>query len=32
MLLVSVYPLCSKKMDVVGLALDCVQAIISVVG
>ncbi|KAG1749382.1 hypothetical protein EDD22DRAFT_972820 [Suillus occidentalis] len=27
-----VYPLCSKKMDVVGLALDCVEAIISVVG
>lgn len=32
MLLVSVYPLCSKKMDVAGLALDCVEAILNIVG
>lgn len=27
-----VYPLCSKKMDVAGLALDCVEAILNIVG
>lgn len=27
-----VYPLCSKKMDVAGLALDCVAAILNIVG
>jgi hypothetical protein len=26
-----VYPLCSKRMDVAGLALDCVEALLSVV-